>query len=374
LTNAHGKIAFPEAKRGKTSSKAEEPEGNAPAEGHPENAWMIKLREEWGSAPLKFLPRYQDGKNMLDALVRYPSPIPMWDDLVDESEIYENQRPSMDHIMMDLLHTDDGSLNIIDQQLRFGCEVTKAQFLAALIRAPHVKEFNPSTRLYSIPDLDFHEEGSHQCGITVPKNMLDFSVQSTRDGRRLWGTSLCPLGTVTDVHTDYHGPMQLMLGISTRKLWLIWPGTPKNFEWWASRRSRCPTSTVTVEAIQQLEGLKILYQTGRQAFILPPYHFHAVMTFETSAHCGTALWDYEWWLKASKAGIEWEYGWARDYMANEHPRSEAVALLNDLDVAMGKWEQLLAKLVKKNVNVMKFKPWVKETSKKVKVLLNDLKG
>jgi len=98
------------------------------------------------------------------------------------------------------------------------------------------------------------------------------------------------------------------------------------------------------------------------------------MTFETSAHCGTALWDYEWWLKASKAGIEWEYGWARDYMANEHPRSEAVALLNDLDVAMGKWEQLLAKLVKKNVNVMKFKPWVKETSKKVKVLLNDLKG
>ena len=183
---AYGKVAFPDAKHFKKSTQAEEPGENVPEEGHPENAWIVSLREEWGSAPLKFLPWYQDGHNMLDALVRYPSQIPMWDDVVKASDVYEKQRPTMDHVMMDFLNTDEERLNIIDQQLRFGSEVTKAQFLVALIRAPHVKEFNPSTRLYSIPDLDFNKEGSHQCGITVPKDMLDFAVQSTRCHTSKW--------------------------------------------------------------------------------------------------------------------------------------------------------------------------------------------
>jgi hypothetical protein len=101
----------------------------------------------------------------------------------------------------------------------------------------------------------------------------------------VWGTTLCPPGLLTDLHYDHHGSMQLMVGISTRKLWLIWSPTSKNLEWWSGFPARTPTGRETIEAVNTMEGFSILYQQGLNAFTLPPYHLHAILTFDTSTHC-----------------------------------------------------------------------------------------
>ena len=52
---------------------------------------------------------------ILDALVRYPTPIPAYDQLLDHRHLYQEQSPTMEHIIADLIMAKDEDLNIIDQ-------------------------------------------------------------------------------------------------------------------------------------------------------------------------------------------------------------------------------------------------------------------
>jgi len=137
---------------------------------------------------------------------------------------------------------------------------------------------------------------------------------------------------------------------------------------------RVPTATVTLQAIDKLEGLQLLYQRGKSSFIVPPYNLHAVLTFEVSAHYGTALWDYEWWHKRAKAVTEWEYWWAQDYMHNEHSMDDSLQVVESLAHPMKQWDELVKMLSKKKMNIDAFREWVKDYSKKVDKLHNQLRN
>jgi len=73
-----------------------------------------------------------------------------------------------------------------------------------------------------------------------------------------------------------------MVGISTMKLWLIWPPTSKNLEWWSGFPAWMPMGRETIEVVNTMEGLSILYQQGLNTFTLPPYHLHAILQHQHS--------------------------------------------------------------------------------------------
>jgi hypothetical protein len=211
--------------------------------------------------------------------------------------------------MHDLLLIEDDLFSIEDVGQRHMAVggITKAQFLACLAQAPYLGENTPNTRLFSVLGLPFQREGLRMCGLTLPPEIKKRAlVDEQEDGLR-WRTSICPAGTFTDLHYDHHGCTQLMVGISTRKLWLIWPPTPKNLEWWSGFRARTPTGTEALDAIKHMERLTLHHQQGLNAFFLPPYHLHAALTFETSAHCVVTFWDIPSWEDFSRVGLEWEF-------------------------------------------------------------------
>lgn len=340
-------------------------QSSAPTTSSP-NDWIRPLRDEWGREPLKFLPRAADGLKILDRLIALPEEIQRYDNFVPFESVYDGQEPTMAHVMADLESIPMEHLSIIDQGLKsvaFG--LSKAQLLAAWFRAPYIREFKATNRLYSILDLPFQKEGSRLCGIKVPASVLELGIEEKVEGVKSRGSSVCPAGTLTDIHKDFSGSGQLMVSIEARKLWLIWPPTAKNLEWWTAYHTRVASSTLTLDAIEAMEGLRILYHKGKMSFLLLPYHFHAVLTFEASAHCGMAIWRLDWWKDIARAGAEWEFLWARDHAANGFTGQEADGVLKEMQMAEEHWGKLANKFPGNDI-AKALRVWNKDMGKKVK--------
>lgn len=80
---------------------------------------------------------------------------------------------------------------------------------------------------------------------------------------------------------------------------------------------------------------------------MPPFHIHAILTFEVSTHSGTTIWDYNTWKDTARRVTEWEFAWARDYFENSHSSTDNVQALEYLLHAMMRWDKLHKKLIKK---------------------------
>jgi hypothetical protein len=331
---------------------------------HPKNLWLVELMDEWNTAPLCYLPRAKDGLAVIKSLVQYPTEIPRYERNVPFESVCKGQRPTLSHVMEDLLLLDDDKLRVTDAGQRHISEggLTKAQLLANMLQAPYVREASSTTRLYSVLDLHFQKGGSHKCGLVIPPEVRNGGLEDRDEDGLCWGTSVCPGGNLTDIHYDYHGSAQLIVGISTQKLWLIWPPTPRNLDWWSGFRSRTPTGTETLEAVKNLDGLNVLYQTGSNAFVLPSYHLHAVITFEISAHSGVTFWDMDTWNDFSRGGLEWEYNWAKDYASKGYGLVDAQTLEKDIVEALNNYEVLGRK---RNVKGKDLQRWVADMRRKV---------
>jgi hypothetical protein len=339
--------------------------------------WIQDLRTEWNSPPLRYLPRYKDGEMLLEALMKYPTPIPAYDNLLCDPVKCQGQTPTMEHIAADLINTPDDCLNIVDQSVGYGTVSHKEQVFVSMWNAANAKSEDSAVKLFSVPDLPFHPNGSGKCKISLAPDILDLAVMDKDDAKGTWSSTFCPPGTITDIHSDYHGGSQVIFGISTKKLWLFWPPTEKNLMWLSKHNLKSNTGAVTLEAIHHLEGLTLLYQQGRQAFFMPPFHIHAVLTFAVSAHSGTAIWDYNAWKNTARRVTEWEFAWARDYFENGHSKAHGVEALEYLEHAMTRWDKLHKKLVKKTgfpkTELGEFGQWTKTYLNKVQQNLKLMK-
>jgi hypothetical protein len=332
------------------------------------NRWIGPLREEWLGTPLKFLPRAAQGLQLLDRLLAFQNEIPQYECYVPFQSIYHRQVPTMAHIMADLDLVPINELTIYDQGLRHGAYgITKPQLMASWFRAPYIREFNPTYRLYNILDLPCHKDGLGQCEITVPPGLLEQGMEERIDGVSIRGSAICPAGTLTDIHKDYSGSGQFMISVEGRKLWLIWPPTEKNLKWWTAHHTRTATATLTLDAINNMEGLELLLHEGQESFLILPYYFHAVLTFEASAHCGSPIWRLDWWQEIAKAAMEWEYLWAKDHAANGFSAKEVDAVLKEMQDAQVHWGALAAKFTAGRIS-KDLKTWHKHMSKKIKDL------
>ena len=227
-------------------------------------------------------------------LAQYPTAIPEYDRTILYADLIFEEEPTLSHVIEDLFQTPSKDLSIVNQGMRqlLDSGLTKVQFMASFIEADTIHVQSAVTCLYSIINLHFQHCRSHRCRLQAP-SYLDSAgtiVELVDDGIS-WGSTLVLLGTFTDIHFGYNGPVQLMVRIKCMKLWLIWPPTPKNLEWHSIYRTHIPTGLETAEAIRELEDMTYLIQRTHIAFILPPYHLYAVLSFETSTHCGVSFWN-----------------------------------------------------------------------------------
>ena len=69
---------------------------------------------------------------ILDALVRYPIPIPAYEKILDHRDLYHGQAPTMEHIVADLILAKHEDLNIVDQEIGHGTQSHKEQVLVSM--------------------------------------------------------------------------------------------------------------------------------------------------------------------------------------------------------------------------------------------------
>jgi hypothetical protein len=209
-------------------------------------------------------------------------------------DLANGQLPTLKHIIQDIFVCKE-KLTIIYIRMKHSVDrITKAQLIANIIQAPYLESASTNTCLFSCLIISFQPTGSMLCKLKVLEYISKGTILDTINGQESWRSVITPPRCLTNIHYDYNGACQLMLGISTNKLWLLWLGTKHNLNWFTPFCSRTPSGRETLEAISHLEGLTLYHQKGHDAFIIPSYHFHSVMTFETSVHCGSSFWSSKW--------------------------------------------------------------------------------
>jgi hypothetical protein len=118
-------------------------------------------------------------------------------------------------------------------------------------------------------------------------------------------SAITSAGYLTEPHFDYYGVPQLILHISGRKLWFVWPASMENLD---TLKTRFASDEISLQkltigfALENLKGLKLYYCTRQdEAFVLEPYAIHAVISETTCGHVNklfTSFDLYQAWTDA----------------------------------------------------------------------------
>jgi hypothetical protein len=286
-------------------------------------------------------PRFQQGSQIFENLASISSEIPIFPSFPSTEVFTGSTKPTMEHIIMDLFSLASPTIDAYDvsaDQTVSG--MTKAALIASMVTSSPEK-WGPSSHMLAIHSLACHPHGTLLCNPQIPIVFKDNTIVQLDGERPAWDSSFCPPGSLTEIHVDYHGAAVLMVNIHCNKLWLLWPATSRNLKWWEKYHTRAFNgASITSDALTHLEGLQVIHATNSKAFILPPYHLHAVFTFEASAHSGIALWGFPWW-EESRKGIEWEINWALNHSVHGCSAMDALNVLKSIkNESLGYWQEV----------------------------------
>ena len=144
------------------------------------------------------------------------------------------------------------------------------------------------------------------------------------------------------MHSDGIGCAQYMIHIQGKKLWLFWPPSPANLEFYAAHHTQVGSDSLTLSLIHKLEGLQLHYfDNTPTAFVVPPNYLHAVISFTMSAHAGIFFFGYPNFPEALHL-MRWFIDWAKQYTSFRHTITESCAVLQKiLDEGVQRWISLL---------------------------------
>jgi hypothetical protein len=135
-------------------------------------------------------------------------------------------------------------------------------------------------------------------------------------------------GWLSNLHINFVGLASGIVHIDGEKLWLFWPLTPNNLRWWRIQHPHSWTghgSRIT-EALHAREGLEVLHAIDPVAFVVPPFHIHAVIAFQNSIHSCVVFahamhWDF------ARRGLEF---CKRPVHNPDHAASRSIALVEQV--------------------------------------------
>ncbi|KAF8798134.1 hypothetical protein BYT27DRAFT_7026565, partial [Phlegmacium glaucopus] len=100
-----------------------------------------------------------------------------------------------------------------------------------------------------------------------------------------WISTWTPPAAISHTHMDYYGSMQYMVHLHGKKLWILWPPTPKNLAWFSLRHKKRADANLTLDSIRHLDGLQLHFLDDVETrFVIKPNVLHACLSFRTSAH------------------------------------------------------------------------------------------
>lgn len=307
-----------------------------------ENEWIKKLLLTWTQPPLSSAPQFESGKQILEELISMETPVELETRRIP---VTFNQEPTLLHVFLDLVNQPKGAgpSDIVDYYQSEGVIPTVAEMICSWITAPARCNSNTCIpRLYAVLSIPMTKLGIETCSLKLGPSFTNNAIVKTIGKNRrlhLWTSAIVPLGAVTHPHTDYSGCGQVMFHIEGEKLWLLWPPTKNNMRWYRNVRDRFSNSrNTTVEAIQNMEGLKVIFCKEKIAFPVDPYGFHAVLTFSTAAHTGSRVWSFDF-FNESMAAISEEIKWSGQ-PANGIPINECIQRLREIKEDLTNWEEL----------------------------------
>ena len=184
----------------------------------------------------------------------------------------------------------------------------KKQFLTAL-RTFHANPahdpHDPHNRPYCVWDLPLTIDGKLASLISIPEEYRDGYVYGKyEDGNLAITATITPPATISEPHIDQPGSASLLIQLLGKKLFVVWPPTPKNLSW-LSNKYGIYSGNIFEAALEALETPHCLFLEQGDYHILPPGYIHGVLTATTSAIGGVPVVHHDLRSIAEKV-MEWE--------------------------------------------------------------------
>lgn len=268
-----------------------------PSENH--NTWISDLLKEWQRPPTSFVISMQkQGVEILNRLIHYPkhlpkTPSPTSTVITDISPLSFKIHPTLVHVIDDLIHSTKRKVGDLST-----AETVTSASNAEIVNALMNSDDEKWAKKYStIAVYDLHSSsptGISMCGLEIPLNSpfsesSGMSLHMSYEGseKPTWTSVIVPRAGITTTHVDEWAGSVYIGHINGEKLWFFWPPTESNMEKFSEGLLGHSKALSIVDAIDQLEGLEVLFLDDTQlGFVMPPATIHAVMTFTKSATHG----------------------------------------------------------------------------------------
>ena len=213
-----------------------------------------------------------------------------------------------------------------------------SDFITSLYSALSPKPWIPGTgRVYGVLDVPATMHGIGSCKLR--EDTFDCNPSCIVKGE--WTTVWTPPGAITHPHIDFYGPAQYMVHFHGEKLRILWPPTPNNLEWYFQHHRQVSAETLTIQAIQNLEGLRVQYFDGssEEAFLVSPNYIHAVMSVSDSAHCSARVWRMQD-IDGDEGLIKWGFQWCANSSQGGVTKKETLVVLEMISEDLSRWMSL----------------------------------
>jgi hypothetical protein len=344
---------------------------------NPENVWILELRDLWASHPISSIaPIKSIGCEIIQALIYHPHSLPK--SPCDDSNLILLEKPSdlrtsplASHVMVDFM--EPGNHNVFDFVNQYGDpDAEYPDFMFSMLRAAEGWAWNDSRRLYGALNIAESPTGIGSCHL----NALPYSQEQESlvdDGG--WASTWTPAGAISHTHMDFYGSMQYLIHIAGKKLWLLWPPTPRNLEWFSSQHKQRANGNRVLDSIRHLEGLQLHYIDNPEiVFVLKPNVLHACISFTNTCHTGVQVWSLNH-FKESYAMMEWGIQWLNHSRSFSGTLGQTRAvLLEEADTLrdeVKKWK-ILAKENPKHCSTQGIKQKVKDFTRQLSAVINTL--
>jgi hypothetical protein len=248
-------------------------------------------------------------------------------------------------VFRDLMEGDKvgASFNIMDSLTGLEEKVNAAEFLNFWTQALCTQEWSKNQRLLAAFDIPSSQTGLGRCELQASPYQSDSntSFNPKAKWKKAFTTSLTPPGAITSTHMDHAGCSQYMIHLTGRKLWLFWPPTEKNLDYFGSFLNQPTSHRFIIDCIHKLEGLQLHYIDDEcSAFVLPPNYLHAVISIGVSAHAGILFCDAAHFSQSATI-MNWLLKWAKNCGHYGHTSEDARKFVRlVLDDGVGCWEKL----------------------------------
>jgi hypothetical protein len=323
----------------------------------PKNTWITEVYKLWTSTPNSILPTQDTGKRILSELLERPykcvNPVQSCVysgreiHIVGKPRFHSGIPPSIDHVIRDLIESDNvgTGFNVTDYTTRLPQPGIRAdKFLASLMQVQTATSWIPNMRLYGAIDIDVSPRGIGLCGMKphpydeTPGYSFNPKIKWTHPS---WSTVFTPAGCITQTHMDGIGSSQYIIHFSGKKLWLFWPPTEANLNFYSPFHLQLSPEDLTLHSIRNMEGLEVYYlEDTVEAFVVPPNYLHAVIAITTSAHSGVRFCGYDHFEESFRM-MSWMMTWAKRYPDVGQTVEESILVVQQLLQEVEWWEEIM---------------------------------